>query len=76
MQHTRKAEGRRGKVSRDDLKFIGGSGGRYLSQIKESLMIQKLNPELNGSVTSVPILFLFRYAKNVRCASTEDDRSY
>lgn len=55
MQHTRKAEGRCGKVSRDDFKFIGGGGGRYLLQIKESLMIQKLNPELNGSVTSVPI---------------------
>ena len=55
MQHTRKAEGRCGRVSRDDFKFIGGGGGRYLLQIKESLMIKKWNPELNGSVTSVPI---------------------
>ena len=30
--------------------FTGGGGGRYLLQIKESLMIQKWNPELNGSV--------------------------
>lgn len=58
MQHTRKAEGRCGKVSRDDFKFIGGGGGRYLLQVKESLMIKKWNPELNGSVTSVPI-YLF-----------------
>ena len=58
MQHTRKAEGRCGKVSRDDFEFIGGGGGRYLLQVKESLMIQKWNPELNGNITSVP-LYLF-----------------
>ena len=58
MQHTRKSEGRCGHVSRDDFEFIGGGGGRYLLQIKESTLIQKWNPELNGSVTSVP-LYLF-----------------
>ena len=58
MQHTRKAEGKCGHVSRDDFEFIGGGGGRYLLQIKESLFIKKLNPELNGSETSVP-LYLF-----------------
>ena len=58
MQHTRKSEGRCGHVSRDDFEFIGGGGGRYLLQIKESILIQKWNPELNGSVTSVP-LYLF-----------------
>ena len=42
-------------LHRDDFKFIGGGGGRYLLQIKESLMIQKWNPELNGSVISLPI---------------------
>ena len=58
MQHTRKAEGKCGHVSRDDFEFIGGGGGRYLLQIKESILIQKWNPELIGSVTSVP-LYLF-----------------
>ena len=58
MQHVRKAEGRCGKVSREDFKFIGGGGARYLLQVKESIMIKKWNPELNGSVTSVP-LYLF-----------------
>ena len=37
------------------LEFIGGGGGRYLLQIKESLFIKKYNPELNGSETSVPL---------------------
>ena len=55
MQHTRKSEGRCGKVLREDFEFIGGGGGRYLLQVKESIMIKKLNPELNGSTTSVPL---------------------
>ena len=33
----------------------GGGGGRYLLKVKESIMIDKLNPELNGSTTSVPL---------------------
>ena len=44
MQHTRKSEGKCGHVSRDDFEFIGGGGGRYLLQIKESLFIKKVQP--------------------------------
>ena len=55
MQHTSKAEGKCGHVPREDFEFIGGDGGRYLLQIKESLFIKKYNPELNGSETSVPL---------------------
>ena len=40
--------------SKSSLK-IGGSGGRYLLKVKESMTINKLNPELNGSTTSVPL---------------------
>ena len=58
MQHCRKAEGRCGKVAREDFEFIGGGGGRYLLQVKESIMIKKLSPQLNGGITSVP-LYLF-----------------
>ena len=58
MQHTRKSEGKVWTCLEDDFEFIGGGGGRYLLQIKESILIQKWNPELNGSVTSVP-LYLF-----------------
>ena len=49
-----------GKVAREDFEFIGGGGGRYLLQVKESIMIKKLGPELNGGITSVP-LYLFWY---------------
>ena len=56
MQHCRKAKC--GKVSREDFEFIGGGGGRYLLKVKESIMIKKLRPVLNGGITSVP-LFLF-----------------
>ena len=56
MQHCRKAMC--GKVAREDFEFIGGGGGRYLLQVKESIMIKKLSPELNGGITSVP-LYLF-----------------
>jgi hypothetical protein len=45
------------QVLREDFEFIGGGGGggRYLLKVKESIMINKLNPELNGSTTSVPL---------------------
>ena len=53
MQHCRKAMC--GKVAREDFEFIGGGGGRYLLQVKESIMIKKLNPKLNDNITSVPL---------------------
>ena len=55
MQHTQVSEGRCGKVLREDFEFIGSGGGRFLLKVKESIMINKLNPELNGSTTSVPL---------------------
>ena len=56
MQHVRKAKC--GKVCREDFEIIGGGGDRSILQIKESIMINKLNPVINGNVTSVP-LYLF-----------------
>ena len=55
MQHKQKSEGRCGKVLREDFEFIGSGGGRYLLKAKESIMINNLNPELNCSITSVPL---------------------
>ena len=40
--------------SKSSLK-IGGGGGGYLLKVNESIMINKSNPELNGSTTSVPL---------------------
>ena len=56
MQHVRKAKC--GKVCREDFEIIGGGGDRPILQIKESIMIKKLNPIINGNETSVP-LYLF-----------------
>ena len=43
--------------SKSSLK-IGGGGGGYLLKVNESIMINKSNPELNGSTTSVPFAFI------------------
>ena len=46
------------KVSRDDFEIIGYEKDRFLLQVKESILIKKNNPEINGNETSVP-LYLF-----------------
>ena len=45
-------------VSRNDFKIIGREKDPYLLQVKESIFIINMNPELNGRETSVPI-YLF-----------------
>ena len=42
-------------ISRDDFKIIGREQHPYLLQVKESVFIHKLSPELNGNITSVPL---------------------
>ena len=44
----------------DEMRFeiIGHEKNWYLLQVKESLLINKLNPELNDNISSVP-LYLF-----------------
>ena len=59
MQHTQVSEGGCVNVWREDFEFIGGGCGIYLLKVKEGIMINKLNPELNGSTTSVP--FVLQY---------------
>jgi hypothetical protein len=46
------------KVTRDDFEILGYEKNKYLLQIKESILIKKDNPEINGTITSVP-LYLF-----------------
>ena len=42
-------------VTRDNFKIIGYEKDRYLLFIKESILIKKANPKLNGTFTSVPL---------------------
>ena len=60
MQHQRseKCNPEGPLVSRDDFEIIGHEKNRYLLQLKESILIQKFNPKINGNMTSVP-LYLF-----------------
>ena len=44
--------------SRDDFEILGYEKDRFLLQVKESILIKKDNPAINGTVTSVPI-YLF-----------------
>ena len=46
------------KVSREDFEIIGHEKNRYLLLVKESILIKKHNPVINGNQTSVPI-YLF-----------------
>ena len=46
------------KVSRDDFEIIGYEKDPFLLKVKESILIKKENPAINGTVTSVPI-YLF-----------------
>ena len=46
------------KISRDSFEIIGRDNDRYVLQIKESILIKKFNPKINGNITSVP-LYLF-----------------
>ena len=43
------------KVTRDDFEVIGYERDRYLLQLKESILIKKENPVINGNITSVPL---------------------
>ncbi len=45
-------------VTRDNFEIIGHANDRYLLQIKESILIKKHNPKINGNLASVP-LYLF-----------------
>ena len=46
------------KVSRDDFEIIGHEKNKYLLQVKESILIKRDNPELNGTIASVPLYLL------------------
>ena len=46
------------KVSRDDFEIIGKEKNQYLLQVKESILIKRDNPELNGTIASVPLYLL------------------
>ena len=46
------------KVTRDDFQIIGHEKNRYLLSVKESILIKKYRPALNGNITSTP-LYLF-----------------
>ena len=43
------------KVHRDDFEIIGRDDNKYILQVKESLFIYKLRPQLNGTESSVPL---------------------
>ena len=59
LQHVREAKcGSSAKVYREDFEFIGRDNNSYILQVKESILIYKLKPKLNGAQTSVP-LYLF-----------------
>ena len=46
------------RVSRDEFEIIGHEKNRYLLQVKESVLIKRYNPELNGTIASVPLYLL------------------
>ena len=59
LQHVREARcSTSPKVHRENFEIIGRDDNNYLLQIKESLFIYKLKPQLNGNLASVP-LYLF-----------------
>ena len=60
MQHVRTAKCNPAGpiVSRDDFEFLGYEKNKYLLKIKESVLIKKDKPELNGTTTSVPLYLL------------------
>ena len=46
------------KVNRDDFEILGYEKDPFLLKVKESILIKKEHPAINGTVTSVPI-YLF-----------------
>ena len=46
------------KVTRDDFEILGYEKNRYLLQVKESVLVKRDNPVVNGTITSV-LLYLF-----------------
>ena len=56
LQHVRTEMcGPSPKVHRDDFEIIGRDDNKYILQVKESLFIYKLRPQLNGTESSVPL---------------------
>ena len=59
LQHVRKEKcGPSPKVHRENFEIIGRENNSYILQVKESILIYKFKPKLNGNQTSVP-LYLF-----------------
>ena len=59
LQHRRTTKcGESPRVTRDEFEIIGHEKNWYLLQVKESILINKLGPELNDNISSVP-LYLF-----------------
>ena len=48
------------RVPRDEFEIIAHEKNWYLLQVKESILINQLNPELNDNISSVP-LYLFNW---------------
>ena len=60
MQHVRRSCSHESPtMGRKDFKIIGRDSNPFLLKLKESIFINKLCPELNGTETSVP-LYLFK----------------
>ena len=60
MQHVRRTCSHESPtMGRKDFRIIGRESNPFLLLLKESIFINKLNPEINGTETSVP-LYLFK----------------
>ena len=56
LQHVRSQKcGPEPKVTRDNFEIIGHDSDRYLLQVKESILIKKHNPKINGNISSIPL---------------------
>ena len=58
LKYYHSIQGESPRVTRDEFEIIGHEKNWYLLQVKESILINKLAPELNDNISSVP-LYLF-----------------
>ena len=58
LQHVRKCSPQNPNIDRNNFEIIGQEKDKYLLWIKESILIRKYQPKINGNISSVPLYLL------------------